>query len=115
VTSVPPAGSPAVPRPVDRSADDARVFSLSILVSGVRCLLTYIVFPWVLPLIGLAKGVGPVVGIVVGVLAVAFNVLSIRRYAASTHRWRRPLMALNCTVIAMLAVLLVIDITELVS
>jgi hypothetical protein len=96
-------------------AEAARIFSLSLVVSGVRCLLTYIVFPWILPLLGIAGGVGPAVGVVVGVVAIAFNVLSIRRFGSSTVSWRRPLMALNCVVIAFLVVLVVLDIGELVS
>lgn len=113
MTSPAPAPSPAVQESLDQTADAARVFSLSLVVSGLRCLLTYIVLPWVLPLIGLAKGVGPAVGIAVGVLAIVFNVLSIRRFSASTHAWRRPLMALNGVVIVLLLFLLVSDVIEL--
>lgn len=95
--------------------ETARIFSLSILVSAVRCLLTYVVFPWILPLLGLAGGVGPAVGLLVGVVAIAANLVSIRRFRSSTHPWRRPLMALNSVVIALLLVLVGIDVAELVS
>ncbi len=48
-------------------ADPAtKAFSVSILISGIRCVLTYVIFPWVLPLLGFAGGVGPAVGLVVG-------------------------------------------------
>jgi hypothetical protein len=102
-------------RPTGEQLEAARIFSLSMVVSGVRCLLTYIVFPWILPLLGLAGGVGPAVGVFVGVVAIAFNVLSIRRFRSSTISWRRPLMALNSLVIAFLVVLVVLDVGELVS
>ena len=95
--------------------DAARIFSLSILVSAVPCLLTYVVFPWVLPLLGVAGGVGPVVGVVVGAVAIAANVASIRRFRSSAHSWRRPLMVLNSAVIALLVVLVIVDVGELVS
>jgi hypothetical protein len=101
--------------PAGAPDEAARLFSLSIVISGVRCLLTYIVFPWVLPVLGIAGGVGPVVGVLVGVVAIAFNVLSIRRWRSSTHAWRVPLMALNSVVIAFLVVLVAIDVGELVS
>ena len=114
VASQAPAPSPAAGQ-LDETAEAARVFSLSLVISGTRCLLAYIVLPWVLPLLGLAKGVGPAIGIAVGVLAIVFNVLSIRRFAASKHAWRRPVMALNCAVIAGLLVLITIDIAELVG
>ena len=113
-TTLPPSRARTRPAPGDEN-EAARLFSLSIVISGTRCLLTYIVFPWVLPLLGIAGGVGPVVGVVVGVVAIAFNLLSIRRWRASGHAWRVPLMTLNSVVIVFLLVLVALDVSELVS
>lgn len=113
-TTLPPSTAPPRPAAGDEN-EAARLFSLSIVISGTRCLLTYIVFPWVLPLLGIAGGVGPVVGVVVGVVAIAFNLLSIRRWRASGHAWRVPLMTLNSVVIVFLLVLVALDVSELVS
>jgi hypothetical protein len=101
--------------PAGTQDEAARLFSLSIVISGTRCLLTYIVFPWVLPVLGIAGGVGPAVGVLVGVVAIAFNILSIRRWRSSTHAWRVPLMTLNSVVIVFLLVLVALDVSELVS
>jgi hypothetical protein len=109
-TSAPPA-----PGPADDQNEAARLFSLSIVISGTRCLLTYIVFPWVLPLLGIAGGVGPAVGVVVGVVAIFFNLLSIRRWRGSKSAARVPLMTLNSVVIVFLLVLVAIDVSHLVS
>ncbi len=103
------------PAPAADQNEAARLFSLSIVISGTRCLLTYIVFPWVLPVLGIAGGVGPVVGVIVGLVAIAFNLLSIRRWRASGHAWRIPLMTLNSVVIVFLLVLVAIDVSRLVS
>ena len=111
-TPVPTAPSTS---PVADQNEAARLFSLSIVISGTRCLLTYIVFPWVLPVLGIAGGVGPVVGIVVGVVAIAFNLLSIRRWRGSKSSARIPLMTLNSVVILLLIVLVALDVSELVS
>ncbi|HKF92924.1 MAG TPA: hypothetical protein VKC52_15760 [Acidimicrobiia bacterium] len=111
-TSAPTAPTRA---PAGDENEAARLFSLSIVISGTRCLLTYIVFPWVLPVLGIAGGVGPAVGVVVGVVAIAFNLLSIRRWRASGHAWRVPLMTLNSVVIVFLLVLVALDVSELVS
>lgn len=92
----------------------ARLFSRSIVISGTRCLLAYIVFPWVLPLLGVAKGVGPFIGIVISVVAIGFNVASIRRFWVSGHRWRYVITALNVSVIVLLTILLWIDVRELI-
>ena len=112
--ATPASTAPPLPGPGDEN-EAARLFSLSIVISGTRCLLTYIVFPWVLPVLGIAGGVGPAVGVVVGVVAIAFNVLSIRRWRASGHAWRVPLMTLNSVVIVFLLVLVALDVSELVS
>src|SRR5688572_29299027 len=94
------ATAPTAPaRPVDPAA---RAFNTSILVSATRCLLTYVVFPWVLPLLDLAGAVGPAVGVVIGVVAIVCNVLSIRRFQRSGHRWRWVITVINCGVIGLL-------------
>ena len=90
-----------------------RAFSMSVVISGVRCLLTYVLFPWVLPAVGIASGVGPGVGLVVGTIAIGFNVASIRRFWISDHRWKWPITALNTGVIILLSALIVIDLRDL--
>jgi hypothetical protein len=111
--------SPSSTAPTGTAADKqqaaARLFSVSILVSAVRCLLTYVVFPWVLPVLGVARGVGPGVGLAVGAVAIVANVVSIRRFRRSRHPWRKPLMALNLSVIGLLVVLVLMDVSELLS
>ena len=92
-----------------------RAFSTSILVSATRCLLTYIVLPFLAPALGLAAGVGPAVGIPIGIVAIAFNILTIRRFWAADHRWRWAYTAIALTVIALLLVLMVEDILDLVG
>ena len=92
-----------------------RAFSTSVLVSATRCTLTYLVLPFLLPALGLAAGVGPAIGIPVGLVAIASNVATIRRFWAADHRWRWAYTALALTVIALLLVLLVEDIASLVG
>jgi hypothetical protein len=92
-----------------------RAFSTSILVSATRCLLTYILLPFVAPALGLAAGVGPAIGIPIGVVAIGFNVLTIRRFWAADHRWRWAYTAIGLTVIALLVVLMVEDLLDLVA
>ena len=115
VTSV-EAAQPVVTADLNRSdADDAEVtglFSRSVLISGVRCTLAYVVFPWLLPLVGLSDSTGPVIGLVIGVIAIGFNIASIRRFHASDHRWKWPITALNVTMITLLVVLAVEDIAS---
>jgi hypothetical protein len=109
-TVVTPNPALAGPAEHDRAT---RAFSASVLVSGIRCTLAYVVFPWLLPALGLASGVGPALGLVIGPVAIAFNIASIRRFHASNHRWKWHITALNVAVIALLSVLLVLDVREL--
>lgn len=85
------------------------------LISAIRCTLTYVVFPFVVPAVGFATGVGPLVGIVIGVVAIAYDVFTIRRFFAVDHRWRWQVSAVAFGVICLLSVLLVQDIAHLVG
>lgn len=90
-----------------------RAFNVSLLISAVRCTLSYVVLPFALPLLGLAPGVGPILGVTIGVVAIAANVYSIRRFWSTGHPWRRPITVLHVGVIALLVVLIVVDLGAL--
>lgn len=92
-----------------------RGFSRSILVSAVRCMLTYVILPFVAPFVGLAPGVGPAIGLVVGVIAIAANLFSIRRFWRADHGWKKPITVLHVLVIMFLVVLMALDINQLVG
>jgi len=105
--------------PVDAVAADQeeqanRAFSLSMLISAVRCTLTYVVFPWVFPALHAGSGrIGPAIGLVVGATALASNVFSIRRFHRSGHRYRWPVTAINVAIIGLVSVLVARDIADL--
>lgn len=102
---------PLAPPVATESATKA--FSLSVVISGVRCTLTYVVFPWLLPVLGLAAGVGSALGLVVGAVAIVFNVLSIRRMRRTDFAYKAPVIVLNCLIIGMLLVLIGLDLADL--
>jgi len=88
-------------------------FQRSMLISAVRCTLTYVVFPFVAPAVGVATGVGPLLGILIGSFAIVCDVFTIRRFFAVDHRWRWPVSTIAVSVICLLAVLLVQDVSHL--
>jgi hypothetical protein len=105
--------------PAERRArateDDAdRIFSVSMVLSGLRCLLSYIVLPILLPLLGLTTGVGPIVGLPVGIVALYFDVKGIRRFWIANHRHRWPISVIYAAVMAMVLSLVVLDILALI-
>lgn len=91
------------------SGSAERVFSKSVVISGIRCTLTYLVFPFVAPLIGITASVGAVVGVLIGVVAIVFNIMSIRRLFAADHPYKWWAGAMNLAVIVLLLVLFVVD------
>jgi hypothetical protein len=97
--------------PIDES-ETHRIFSASIFLSALRCLLSYIVLPFVLPAIGLARGVGPAIGIPIGILALTFDFLGIRRFWLADHRQRWAFTALYAVVGTMVLILLIVDLVD---
>ncbi len=101
--------------PVATEASARSLVERSLVISMVRCLLTYIVLPFVAPLLGIGLGVAPVIGLVVGVIAVVANVASVRRFWRADHRYRWHYTALASVIIALLVWLVVADVVELVA
>lgn len=93
--------------------DVYNLFSSSMVLSGIRCLLSYIVFPVLAPWLGTVPLVGPIIGIPIGVVALVFDVRAIRRFFQADHRWRWLAAAVYFVVMLMVAYLLVRDVLQL--
>ena len=92
-----------------------RAFSVSMLISAVRCTLTYVVFPWVFPAIHASRNsrIGPAIGIVVGTTALLSNGFSIRRFHRSGHRYRWPVTVINASIMVLVTILVIQDLGDL--
>ncbi len=90
-----------------------RVFSVSMTISALRCLLSYVALPILTPLVGVAASVGPWVGIPIAVAALYFDVKGIRRLWATQYRWRWHLTVVYLAVMGLVTYLLVGDILKL--
>jgi hypothetical protein len=102
-----PAGPPTA------SAESARrVFEVSIWISATRCLLTYIVLPFVFPLIGVSTSATPAIGVPVSLIAIAADVMSIRRFWRADHKYRWHYTALAGAIICAMVVLVVTDLVH---
>lgn len=115
-----PGGAEAVVRRVlrvpvggDPGRNAEKVFGRSILLSSVRCLLTYIVLPLLKPLVDLSGGVGPVLGLLIGAVSAAAIVASMRRFWRAGHRFRWHYTVLGGSILALLLVLAVRDLAAL--
>jgi ABC-type iron transport system FetAB permease component len=87
--------------------------SKSLAISTVRCLLSYVIFPFVLPSIALIREFEPVIGIAIGIIAIVFNIRAMRQLFATSHRYRWYFSAISISIIALLIVLIVRDIMAL--
>lgn len=102
-----------VDAPTATAAEAQRAFQTSLLVATVRCLLMYIVFPFVLPAIGVAAGVGPWIGLPVSIAAIVAIVMSIRRFWRADHSKRWHYTVIGAAVSGFLIILIVRDLAEI--
>jgi hypothetical protein len=101
--------------PTATTASAVQLVERSLLISAARCLLTYVILPFVAPILGFATGVAPVVGISVGAVAIAANVASVRRFWRADHRYRWHYTALAGAIVVALVWLIVADVLDLVG
>ena len=98
------------------TADEARsAFQKSLFISAGRCLLMYIVFPFVLPVVGIARGVGPYIGVAIGLLAIVSIVYSIRRFWRANHSKRWHYTVFGTAIIGFLIYLAIKDLSTILS
>jgi len=95
------------------AAEARSAFQKSLAFTTCRCLLMYIVLPFVLPAVGIARGVGPVIGIVIGVLAMISIVYSIRRFWRADHSKRWHYTIFGGVIIGFLIYLTIKDLVDL--
>ncbi len=95
------------------AAEARSAFQKSLAYTTCRCLLMYIIFPFVLPAVGIAQGVGPVIGIIVGLVAMVSIVYSIRRFWRADHSKRWHYTVFGTVIIGFLVYLTIADTVEL--
>lgn len=97
-----------------RSGDGAhRAFRTSIIFSAVRCLITYLAIPIIVPILSLGGWVAAPVGMALCVVAVVNGIVSLRRFWRSDHPKRWMYTAFMGIVFAILALALVSDLSRL--
>lgn len=102
--------------PEQQSGTDAEArsaFQTSIVVSSVRCLLTYIILPFVAPTVGFLAQIGPGLSIAVGLVAVVSIITSMRRFWRVRHGQRWAYTSLGGLMLCFIFFLLVRDVLAL--
>ena len=83
------------------------------LVSAVRCLITYLAIPILIPLLSLAGWVAAPIGFALCVVAVVNGVISIRRFWVADHPRRWMYTGFMAIVFAVLAVAMVAELRQM--
>lgn len=92
-----------------------RTFSISILLSATRCLLSYVVLPVLTVILGVASSVLPFVGIPVAAAAIIADVIGMRRFWLVNHRLRWHVTVVYVAIIAFVGYLLIQDIRHVIG
>lgn len=87
----------------------------SIIISGIRCIITYLLVPIVTPVIGFMGVVAAPVSIALSVLAIVLGYNSLRRFWLADHRLRWRYTAFIAVVWVLLIVGIAIDVSHLVG
>jgi len=100
--------------PDRRSTQGAhRAFRVSVMVSAVRCLISYGLIPIMVPILSLSGWVATPIGMALCVLAVVNGIVSMRRFWRCDHRQRWMYTAFIGVVFIIVAVALISDLTRL--
>lgn len=92
-----------------------RGFRIALVVTAIRCIISYLVIPIGVPIIGLSGIVAAPIGLALCVVAVINGVLSLRRFWKADHRSKWIYTWFIAFVFAVLAVAMVSDIVRIVS
>lgn len=107
------AGVPAAAAENDQGAH--RALRVSLVISGLRCLATYLMIPVLVPVVSLVGVVAAPVGIVLSLVAMVSGTLGVRRFWLSDHRAKWVYTWFMAFIFVVLTVFLITDISRLVT
>lgn len=87
----------------------------SIVVSGIRCIITYLLVPIATPIIGFSGAVAAPLSVTLSVIAMVLGYNSLRRFWLADHRLRWRYTIFIVVVWVLLAVGIVVDLASVVS
>lgn len=98
----------------ERAATGAkRALTASLAFSGVRCILMYVVLPFILPLIGITGVFAAQVDVVINLVAIGALVYSVRRFWAINYRHKIAYTAVAVVAGFVMAAFVLLDLQEL--
>lgn len=97
-----------------RSGEGAHhAFRVSVVISAIRCIVTYVVIPVLIPVLSLAGWVAAPVGMALCAVAAVNGALSVRRFWRADHRHRWTYTAFIGVVFAILTISMITELGRL--
>lgn len=90
-----------------------RAFSLSLLFSGVRCILQYVMLPFILPIIGIAGDFSVIISLIINTMALAGIIYSLRTFFKVNYRHKWRYVPIATVAIILLVAFMILDIAEM--
>jgi hypothetical protein len=92
-----------------------RSTTTAIVVSGIRCTITYLLIPIFAPFVSLLETLGAPISIALSWFAMVMGIVGVRRFWIADHRARWPYTTFIGAVLVLLSVAIVMDVTTIVS
>ncbi len=92
-----------------------RSTTTAIVVSGVRCTITYLLIPILAPIVGLLDTLGAPISIALSAFAMMMGIAGVRRFWIADHRARWSYTTFIGVILVMLCVAIVIDVTTIMA
>ncbi len=92
-----------------------KAFRYSLVISGIRCIITYLLVPILVPILSFAGWVATPLSIALSVYALVNGVISVRRFWQADHKQRWMYTGFMAIVFVVIAIALTTDITRIVS
>jgi hypothetical protein len=91
-----------------------RSTTAAIVVSGIRCIITYLLIPVLAPVIGISEAASAPVTIALSVLAIVMGLTGVRRFWMADHRARWAYTIFIAGIVALLVVGIVLDLASMI-
>ena len=99
----------------DKAATAERAFGFSLVFSGVRCILQYVVLPFVLPLVGLTTDAAVPLTLAINLVALVSVMYSLRRFWQINYKHKWQYLPIAVTAVIILGAFIVLDLHALLA
>jgi hypothetical protein len=87
----------------------------AIVVSGIRCIITYLLIPILAPIVGLSGAASAPLTIALSVLAIYMGISGVRRFWIADHRARWAYTTFIGVVVVLLLIGIVVDVRTILT